>query len=492
MSSTPEGRWERYLSETSRAYGFSPPSGGTSISIAAQKVRLLTISILYASCLIYSYIYYLSPVWAYMGYPPYNAERSQTALIFSVFIIGILSLSMKPVIRTYSNFVSWFLFFFLYIPMTIIVSMQGLEDDGGLVLILSIAAAFTLIAFLPETIQAGRQKERGRSLRVRYDKAVGHRTPAFGPFSIIMISLYIALSSVTLVYFGSMMRIANFYEVYDQRAIFASISGNGDLVSYVLQWLIRLFAPFMLAVGIMYRRKLFAILGLATFLMGYAIQGAKYIPVLIALMLIFHYFILSRNEIRAERIGLVALMGLFSPLLIISVYGITISDSLDILLSQGIKRMFGTSGMTIGLYSQFFHYNHLTYYSHVGLISHFIEYPYPLPIGRMVGWSTIGNTSYNASANFLATDGVAALGYIGIVVIGGILGIILSAMNSWASGEDLRLLCLSSLSAVWTLVDSSLFSTMLSGGWPLFFLFVHFYLKEQRGRILQVARLQSW
>jgi hypothetical protein len=87
------------------------------------------------------------------------------------------------------------------------------------------------------------------------------------------------------------------------------------------------------------------------------------------------------------------------------------------------------------------------------------------------------------SAGFWSTDGIASAGYVGVVAIGIVLGLILTFFNFLSPDSSLRLLCLSSLSCVWMLADTSVFRVLLSGAWPLHFVLVHLFTKGLRDHV---------
>ena len=267
-------------------------------------------------------------------------------------------------------------------------------------------------------------------------------------------------------------------------ALASEIGGNRNIIAYVGEWLPRVIAPFMLAVGLMYKKKLYIVLALLAFLICYTIFATKYIPALVVLMVLLRYFVLNTGDVRAERIGIIAAGGIVLPLIIVTIYGFEFDDTLDILISQTLARVYGNPGAQIGKYSQFFSINPLTYYSHVGMFSWFLDYPYgDLSLGRVMGLFIAGTTDLNANAGFWASDGIAALYHPGIIVISVLLGAVIAVFNNFVPPTMLHLACLSSIASIWILVDGSLFGVMFGGGWPLHIVLVNlFYNRPERDR----------
>jgi hypothetical protein len=208
------------------------------------------------------------------------------------------------------------------------------------------------------------------------------------------------------------------------------------------------------------------------------VNGSKFILFLIPLMYGMHYFFLRRQRLMATDLALLLSSILIAVLLLIEIYGEEVEGIVGLVLSQVAKRAVAVNGLTLGNYYDFFinDGNPFTMYSHLGPVSWLIDYPYgELSIGQVVGYFQAGDPSYDMSAGFWSTDGIAAAGHSGVVAIGIFLGALLAVFNIWARNIDLRLLCLSSLGCVWMLADTSVFRVVVSGAWPLHFLLVSLY-----------------
>lgn len=282
-------------------------------------------------------------------------------------------------------------------------------------------------------------------------------------------------------------------DVYEQRDIVSEFAENSSLQAYLLQWMVRLMAPFMLAIGVIFRRPLFSVLGLGGMAIGYFATGSKFIVFVVPLIYGMHYFVLKKPRVRAEDIAKFFLITLLSALLCIALYGEDAQTLIGTILSQIVKRAFSINGMTLGVYYDFFvnHPNPFTYYSHLGLLRNFIDYPYgEFGIGQMVGFFQVQKYSYDATAGFWSTDGIAAMGLFGVIAIGVVLGSILTVFNFLVSDKNIRLLCLSSLGCVWMLADTSVFRVLLTGAWPVHLLLVHLYVANLRMHSQKISRAE--
>jgi hypothetical protein len=118
------------------------------------------------------------------------------------------------------------------------------------------------------------------------------------------------------------------------------------------------------------------------------------------------------------------------------------------------------SGWLSQLYIHFFTNNPYTYYSHINIVNAITNsYPYSEPLGVVVA-----RGSQNANANFFLTDGLAADGILGVIIICIFFLIILQVINSLSyryKRTDLFIVFLPTLSY---LLNTSLFTTLLSNG----------------------------
>jgi len=107
------------------------------------------------------------------------------------------------------------------------------------------------------------------------------------------------------------------------------------------------------------------------------------------------------------------------------------------------------------------------------------SYPYgDMPISRVLGqyyWTE----DMNANANFWATDGIAAMGLVGVFLISLVFCLFLIFLNSITKEYNKIFLILLFYPFLSTLLNTSLFQTMWSGG-GLFIIILLLFLKTDR------------
>lgn len=75
-----------------------------------------------------------------------------------------------------------------------------------------------------------------------------------------------------------------------------------------------------------------------------------------------------------------------------------------------------------------------------------------------------GLETLNVNASFLATDGIAALGLVGVVIISAFVGLIIRFIGQLVTAIDPRIVLVALLPVITNLSNSSLFTTALTGG----------------------------
>ncbi|MGE0458959.1 MAG: hypothetical protein AB7O56_12235, partial [Bauldia sp.] len=159
--------------------------------------------------------------------------------------------------------------------------------------------------------------------------------------------------------------------------------------------------------------------------------------------------------------------------------------------SVGYMRTLGIQGAMAGVYADFFTANPHTYWSHVNFVATLINYPYTLPLGYVIGTHLVGGAGFNANASFWVTDGIAAFGYAGIVLIGGVFGFLLAIANRLVPADRLVFGALLAIPFVMFLANTSLFTSLITGGGLLIAILL-LYGAPQRSQLLSGASRVAW
>ena len=450
----------------------------------SNKFEIAIIVVIYSVLNIINYIYYLVPVWEKQGFPEFDPQTGIIPLTLALFCCLTFGLVYPKKVQRYSQFVTWFIFFFVFMPSIIIVAMQGVPKDHGIALIICLSVSMFFIGYIPELLQRNQVGVPHEKIIQTTQRFRQHHSGIKTRFEIVIIYIFFALLVPLVLFYRNIITIVDLTDVYTQREIIEDMSPNKSLEAYALQWLLRVFAPLMIAIGIMANRKTMHILGIFGMVIGFFISGSKFIVFSIPLMYALNQYVFKKPIVTGNNIGK-AFLAIFAVTFAITLLydKEEVKSFIGVILSQILKRAFSINGMTLGNYYDFFinNNNDFTFYSHLGPVSKIIDYPYgEFGIGQIVGHYQVGVYTYDMSAGFWSTDGIAAAGLPGIVLIGIILGLILLTFDAVSRKMELKLLCLASVGNIWMLADTSVFRVLLSGGWPLHFVMISLYWRSLR------------
>ncbi len=244
------------------------------------------------------------------------------------------------------------------------------------------------------------------------------------------------------------------------------------LQGYLLPGYVTCFGGLLVAAAIAYRRYYLIPVAITGFIVCYATleeRTAAIMPFWIA------YFYFTQKYFFRDSVTRYVLC-IMAPFLLrvgaAAIVGTTDQNSvLYTLCTLATYRVFSVPAIGFNLYHNFFHFNPHTYWSHITLVSKFVDSPYDQPLGQVME-ETYRMSSYNVS--FLETDGVAAGGIFALPWICTVFGAVLVAVNSCARGLDMRVLALLMAGSAIVLIDTGIGPGLLTNGLALLAVMVFF------------------
>lgn len=416
-------------------------------SLAGGLVRYV-LALLYAFALCYAYDV-ISDWWAYFGFTYLLDDEWMLYAACIVAALPAVLLSPRP--STFAQASSWFLYILVFLPCMLVTVMQF---SGGTDAVIKVFASIFIACLLFMVIA------RGEVSRWNIPEI-----PARA-FWLGLLGLWLVLMTLVLYSFRTSFQIVGSDDIYNQRFIGASVVGN-PIVRYSIALLASSINPFMIGLGLFTRRYWVTGLGIGSQVVLFGTLAAKAV-LLSPVFVVGVYFLGDRQNRMRGNLLLVGLLGVFvvtSPLL--ATYN-PIGTDLDQLTSLIYMRTLLISGATFGVYEQFFAIYPLTYFSNNNIISWFITYPYgDLSVGQAVQSSLIAPTSADIgelNANFLATDGVAALGLWGVPIAATFCGLILRLMSKFLPEERTMLFTACGTGFLLSLANTSLLTSLVTGG----------------------------
>jgi hypothetical protein len=222
--------------------------------------------------------------------------------------------------------------------------------------------------------------------------------------------------------------------------------------------------PFLFVVGIHSRKPLLIPLALLGTLLVYAAFALKSVILAPVLILGIYFLFDTHGKIRIGVIplGLGVLSLIFAPF-VSTLTGGPLWGLTNLLFMRTLT----LPGVIVGLFSSFFSTYQWTYYSHSLVGRYFFPYPYGgYSVGQIVGLYLFPDQGdpFELNGSFVATDGLAALGTLGVPISFVVTALALRILAKAAAETERRVAFAMAVPFLMTLANTSVFSSMVTGG----------------------------
>lgn len=417
------------------------------------------------------YIENIYPRWGYFGFR-LGLDNSNSYWI-GLFCIFAAYAVVPREAKTASDYVLWLLFVLAFVPIQITFGLSDSVGSDGIYYQVALLVSFLISASIARI--SGRISWVVRKQDTKSETSDAQaRSGGFNRIFVVVTSIIVVLLAFR---FRSIMSFAGVEDVYEQRAA-ASEFGIGIFFGYLILWTTYLFSPAIIALGLVEGKKRLVFLAMIMFLVIYMITASKATFVIAAFCISIHFF----NRINLPKHMYLLFTIPVIPMLIAMLFEFSGDTDIGVIASyiidQIVIRGVAIQAMIFNLYVEFFSRNPLTYYSHVTGISSLVGYPYDLPVGRIISIYQYGHPNANANSGIWATDGVAAAGPTGIVIVGVLLGAFLGFANRITKNVGHEFLSITMVPLAMLMVNVSMFTTLASGGGFLLVLLVRKLWKD--------------
>jgi hypothetical protein len=415
--------------------------------------RLLFVSVIAAFFATYLIAYYfdVTPDFSYYGLGFDRTLPFQYWLLIT--LLALIPATLLPTrFDRPSDFVLLVVYCVVYLPALIIAfhaNLPSLDHSTAVQLVLTLFSGLMIIVVARRTIRA--------ALLPR----IAIPPWAFWVGFTVFCAICAAYVATVL---GGHAALVDLSEVYALRT-----EANDELAQtgskfggYAFTWLNAFMLPIFYSVGWWTRRWWVCALVVIAYLLLYSVWGAKaslFAPVALAGLSL----VLRASPAHAATRLVIAFALLLASPLIISWDGDIASLVHHWLIYLINMRVFSSSALLITQYQSYFEMHPLTYGSHITGVNMFVSYPYADEIPRTIGLYYYG-TPMTANVSFWAQDGIAAFGMPGILVISVVCAFVFWLIDSASAHIDRRIVVLSLAFMVTHLVDTSLFTTLITGG----------------------------
>lgn len=421
-----------------------------------KDLRLIISVIIYVFCLNYAYINYLIPTWGYMGYFENNIISIPLS-IYKYFLIIFPSLFISKTTTRISQFFFIMLYLIIYIPTIIILTRSWIGDlSNYFQFTLSYFFAFIIMLFFT----------RIKLMKISLFKIKISRVIKFIFLVSIFLLLYIILTRYDSL---EIVDFTNSEEVYSLREGKVEASSFDGYIILILSSMI---LPILLSYSIYRKRYLYMTVGFLGFLILFSI-GANKSYLFVPFFILIGYYIAT---IEPKKINF-RIVSFFSILTVVLTFLIVNGNEMIQLIfffpaAFFIFRTIFTSGWQSLVYYDFFNIssNDLTYLSQTKFFNIFSEYPYFDLLGKTLGYYVFKDPNLSLNANFLISDGLASFWFMGIIIISILYSVIFYILDCTTFKFPLPFVVGCTFFSIISISNTSIFTTLLSGGLFLIFL----------------------
>lgn len=412
-----------------------------------RRMRCYCYALAYILAVHYAYVGYIHPTFAYAFYRylPFS-----TVALFSTYFIAWIPILVYRSSDKPAQAAVALIYALLYVPIQLSLLFQVERSYDRLFWVQAMLAGSMMVLFLA----AKGGKRRQQPIHPRFQVMDG-----------IVVTVTLVTVYLMVMINREHMRFSSFADVYELRSEAAAAVGQTRLYDYLASWLIFCFISYLFARGLVHRKWSLLLLGVFCGVLEYMAAGHK-APILMLPLTLGLYWLWGTGQHFLSRLllavaGLMVFMTLMFPDAGVGGWAKSIL----------LIRLVGSSGWLACRYLEFFPTEGVTYYSHIGPIGALTGmYPYgDLSLGQMISLATTGTTEANHNASFWASDGIAALGPIGILVVTPMVAALLYAINRFMAGLDRKFVVLWMCGFYMALLNVPLSTALLSGGGLIIF-----------------------
>lgn len=431
-----------------------------------RRIRTASYSLLYILCVHYAYVSYIHPTFEYAHY--IYLDHSSTSL-FATYLLAWLPIAAHRPSPDPAQAVAALIYTLSYVPIQLSLLFSVDIKYDHLVWIQVMLAGSMVVLFTVAKAQRKRSPQLGSNQFRQLDCVIG--------------ALALMATALLLVANAEHMRLVSFGDVYDLRFESAAVP-QSTASAYLISWLSYCFISYLYARGLIYRKWVYIAAGLAMSLTLYMSTGAKTAILLLPVSMGLNWLWDNGRDF------LPRLLGAMVASILVLVLVLPDSGVWMWMKSIFLVRVLGTAGWTASKYLEHFGAEGLTYYSHIGPINA-LTHSYPfgdLSLGQMIGLAYSGSTEANFNASFWASDGFAALGPIGILVITPFVAGVLYLINRITLNLNPRFTVLWMGGFFMALLNVPLSTALLSGGGLVIFLLAWWLSRQHIGARRRSAR----
>lgn len=431
-----------------------------------SSISLFISSVTYAAALIYCLAKYAAVEWPEYGFSFGGVNIFDVCVLCTALAIWAAVLPKK--IHRPSSLFLIVTYLFVCVPAVVaMVSLEGSSEGFYYPLLFSLTLGFALACLVTRSFswQGLPRKDSAQLL----------------PFFVIA---WVACLAVLVLSFGPVMSFSGLDDIYAQRE---QGKARNLFEGYVQTYFGYVFSPAILAFGLVRKSYFLAMMGVLGSVVLYMITAEKAVFMYPLFMVSLYFVLRSRSGLFLSP-SIIALS--FSTLLLLATLLYSDSSIASFVAWYLGVRSLLVPGAFIAHYSAFFNDFGYTLGTHITGINMLIDIPVQFAshprwpsIGHLVGEDYLGIPTLNANASFIASDGLASFGVIGVVVVMLLFSLFLVVLDRVTRGVQPSLSLIILLPLALTLTNGSIFTALLSfGGFLFLFIFAFLFNKNSSAK----------
>lgn len=409
------------------------------------NIRLLNIA--FGICFIYLfrgiYTEYLVPTMGYMGYELNCVSAKDIAICDLLCLIPLIFYSVE--VRL-SNFIAIMIYIFMYVPAQIAIQyFWGCRFHLDYMLAFFVGMTLFFLA------------SRNAISKTEYVSKVGKLRLSF----FVLFGFVCALTLLFI--YRKNLHVVSFADVYDLREENSNLGEGFVLAGYFQMWCQSLFSPLLMAVGLYNNKKKYILMGILLSILIYTSLGLK--SSIISPLIVIGFYFFMKHFMKYSIVLFFPLVTTLIGLLFFSSFFFS-STVANMAYAVIFMRSIGIAAQLAPCYITVFDTHAFTYYSHINIINKITgQYTFSNPsLGNAVWEEYTGSDENNANANFWLTDGTAAAGVLGVLLISVFFYYLLVYLNKLSNAHDQTTVFSILIPTVVSLTNVSIFTTLLSSG----------------------------
>ncbi|PKP62048.1 hypothetical protein CVT91_00820 [Candidatus Atribacteria bacterium HGW-Atribacteria-1] len=423
---------------------------GLSLKIKENIIWSFLSLLLYKIVLDFSYYFIISKIWAYSRF---ELNFSGIKLTESFFLLSIIFILMPKTSKKLSNIIVWLLILMSYVPMLTLFAFMD-QPRSYMYAVAGFWVLVFLLLKLPGISILSLKKSQSKII-----------------YYSLFVGLFIVVFFLIYKYIGFSINF-DLTKVYDIRSNY--VESKVPFAGYIFIWMANILNPIFFVLFLI-RRK-WINLGLIIFLqiLIFSVTGLKTFLFAIPFVLALIWIVTRKNLLFLMVSG-------FSGIVSLGMISYWLIDDIWI-SSLFTRRTLLVPAQLSFFYYDFFSKNQFTFLSQHRIFRIFLDYPYYLNPPHLIGEIYFNRPEMGAN-NGIYGDGFMNFGFIGLVLWGFFLVILLKLINSISKNKDIKITIAAVAMPVISLTNSAFLTCLLTHG-LLLSLIVLYLLPKERNKMI--------